>query len=97
VKKKKVALAPEGALPVDVERLRKQFPALTDEDVDAYVTVTRRIMSAAAGDRARITRETLARARAAASTPPRDDEERLAARYLAAMEKMQGRAGMQGR
>ena len=91
MKKKKVALAPEGALPVDVERLRKQFPALTDDDLDAYVTVTRRIMSASAADRARITRETLARGRAAGAATPGDGEDRLAARYLAAMAKMQGR------
>lgn len=82
--------AAEPALPVDVDRLRKQFPALTDDDVEAYVVVTRRIMSASASDRARITRETLARARAAPDAP-RDDEDRLAVRYLAAVAKMQGR------
>ena len=59
--------AGEAPLPVDPERLRRQFPALTDEDVEAYVTVTRRILSASAADRARLTRETLARARAAAA------------------------------
>ena len=80
----------EAPLPVDVDRLRRQFPALTDEDVEAYVSVTRRIMSASPADRARITRETLARARAARTAPPRDDDDRLAARYLAAVEKMQG-------
>jgi len=79
----------EPALPVDVERLRKQFRALTDDDVAAYVSVTRRIMSASAADRARITRETLARARAAREAAPRDDDDRLALRYLAAVEKMQ--------
>jgi hypothetical protein len=97
VKKKKVALAPDGALPVDVERLRKQFPALTDVELDAYVTVTRRIMSATAADRARITREILARARAAVAAAPGDAEGRLAARYLAAVTKMQGSSRMQGR
>jgi hypothetical protein len=82
----------EPPLPVDVLRLRRQFPALTDDDLDAYAAVTRRIMSASAADRARITRETLAKARTArAAGAPRDDEERLAARYLAAVEKMQGR------
>ena len=83
--------AGEPPLPVDPERLRRQFPALTDADVEAYVTVTRRIMAAAAADRARITRETLARARAAREASPRDAEETLAARYLAAVEKMQSR------
>ena len=78
----------EPALPVDVERLRKQFPALTAEDVEAYVTVTRRIMSASAPDRARITRETLAAARAARAAAPKTDDERLALRYLTAVEKM---------
>jgi hypothetical protein len=28
-------------LPVDPERMRRQFPALTDADLEAYVTVTR--------------------------------------------------------
>jgi hypothetical protein len=37
-----------SGLPVDPERLRAQFPDLTDEDVDAYVRVTRTVM--AAGD-----------------------------------------------
>ena len=84
--------AGEAPLPVDVERLRRQFPALTDEDLDAYVAVTRRILAALdPGDRARITRETLARGRVARTAEPRDDDERLAARYVAAVEKMQGR------
>ncbi len=74
-----------------MERLRRQFPALTDDDVDAYVTVTRRIMAASAADRPGITRETLARARAARPDAPPDDEDRLALRYLAAVTKMQGR------
>ena len=81
----------ETPLPVDVERLRRQFPALTAEDIEAYVTVTRRILSADAADRPRITRETLARGRAAEAAAPRDDDERLAARYVAAVSKMQGR------
>jgi hypothetical protein len=81
----------EPALPVDVERLRKQFPALTDDDIAAYVAVTRRIMSASASDRARITRETLAKGRGARASTPRDEDEALAARYLAAVGKMQGR------
>lgn len=79
-------------LPVDIERLRRQFPALTAEDLDAYVAVTRRILAAPdSADRARITRETLARGRAARAATPGDDEERLALRYVAAVEKMQGR------
>jgi len=54
--------------------------------------VTRRILSAAApADRARITRETLARGRAARVKAPLDDDDRLALRYLTAVDKMQGR------
>jgi hypothetical protein len=82
----------ETPLPVDVERLRRQFPALTAEDVDAYVAVTRRILSSRdPADRARITRDTLARGRAARAGTPRDADERLAVRYVLAVEKMQGR------
>ena len=33
------------SLPVDVERLRRQFPALTDEDVAAWETITRRVLA----------------------------------------------------
>lgn len=80
-----------AALPVDGERLRRQFPALTDEDVEAYVEVTLRIMSASATDRVRITRETLTRARAARIASPGDADDALALRYLSAIEKMQGR------
>jgi hypothetical protein len=82
----------EVPLPVDVERLRRQFPALTAEDLEAYAAVTRRIL--AASDpvaRARITRETLARGRAARGAEPRDEDDRLALRYLTAVDKMQGR------
>jgi hypothetical protein len=84
--------AGEPSLPVDVERLRRQFPALTEEDLNAYAAVTRRILAARdPADRARITRETLARGRAARDGAPRDDDERLAVHYVAAVEKMQGR------
>ena len=79
-------------LPVDVERLRRQFPALTVEDLEAYAMVTRRILSARdPADRARITRETLARGRAARERSPLQDDDRLALRYLTAVDKMQGR------
>jgi hypothetical protein len=82
----------EAPLPVDVDRLRRQFPTLTTDDLEAYVAVTRRILAARdPADRARITRETLTRGRAARDHAPRDDEERLALRYVAAVEKMQGR------
>ena len=87
--------APEGALPVDPERLRRQFPALSDEDLAAYVEVTREILAAPAPERARRTRDVLAAGRRAreagggAGAP--GAAERRAARYLAAIEKMQGR------
>lgn len=83
--------AGEVPLPVDVERLRREFPALTDDDVEAYVAVTRRILSAPPAERARVTRETLARGRSASPAGPRDDEERLAMRYVTAVGKMQGK------
>ena len=83
--------AGEAPLPVDVERLRRQFPALTEEDIEAYVAVTRRIMSANPADRARVTRDTLAAARAARAAAAKTDDDRLALRYLLAVEKMQGK------
>ena len=46
-------------LPVDPGRLKAQFPSLTDDDLQAYVEVTRRILATAPEDRARITRETV--------------------------------------
>ena len=85
--------APEGEppLPVDTARLKKQFPDLDDGDVAAYVAVTRRILAAEGpAERARITREELARGRAVrAKGPPQGDEERLSLRYLDAVGKMQ--------
>jgi hypothetical protein len=68
-------------LPVDPERLRREFPELTDDDLDAYVTVTKRILAAKAGDRPRLTREVLEKGR-----QKKDD---LSARYVAAVDKMQ--------
>jgi hypothetical protein len=84
--------APEGGLPVDPERLRRQFPALTDEDLQAYVEVTRRILGGPPGERARLTREVLARGRQARDgAAPASAEDALALRYVRAVEKMQGR------
>jgi hypothetical protein len=79
-------------LPVDPERLRKQFPALTDEDLEAYVAVTRRVV-ADPQSKGKILREImtlaeLARERGDAAASP---AEALAARYLAAVRKMQDR------
>ena len=87
---------PARDLPVDPARLRRQFPDLTDEDLAAYEEVTQRILAERRGEaRARLTRELLARGREAraraASGGTLSAEESLAARYLAAVEKMQGR------
>jgi hypothetical protein len=79
-------------LPVDPERLKQQFPALSDEDLEAYVAVTRRVL-ADPKSKGKVLREVMTLARLAqdktgvALTPP----EALAVRYLAALEKMQGR------
>ena len=80
-------------LPVDPERLRREFPALTPEDLDAYVEVTRRILGAPSAARPRVTREALAGARRARDKAARrealDATEALLVRYLDAVEKMQ--------
>lgn len=81
-------------LPVDAARLRREFPALDDGDVAAYETVTRRILGRAApADRARVTREVLARGREAAGRAakgdPLSEDDALALRYLRAVGKMQ--------
>jgi len=81
-------------LPVDPARLRRQFPDLTDEDMKAFEEVTRRILAEGRPDaRAKLTRQIVtegrqARARAAAGATLSADES-LAARYVAAVEKMQ--------
>ena len=86
---------PGRPLPVDPERLRRQFPALTSEDVDAYVEITRRILEAPEDGRARVTRDALTGARRARAQAARgealEDAQRLLARYLDAVEKMQGK------
>jgi hypothetical protein len=89
---------PAGALPVDLDRLRREFPDLTEQDVAAYVEVTRRILDSPAERRGGVTRDTLAGARAARDKSGRGEpltpgETRLA-RYLAAVEKMQRKGGL---
>ncbi len=80
-------------LPVDPERLRREFPALTAEDVDAYVQITRRILGAAPDARPRVTREAVEGARRAREKAGRgevlDGREALLVRYLDAVDKMQ--------
>jgi len=81
-------------LPVEPERLRRQFPELTAEDLQAYEEVTRRILTEASPDRrAQLTRETLARGRqardkqAGGATLTADEARDLS--YLQAVAKMQ--------
>ena len=83
-------------LPVDPERLRRQFPALTEEDLDAYVRVTESILAEPdAVGRSRLVRETMARARLAREAEAQGRTltagEARDLRYLEAVEKMQGR------
>ncbi len=86
--------AQRGSLPVDPERLRRQFPELTAEDVEAYEEVTRRILAEPSPERrARLTRDTLARGRQArdrqAAGAGLTEAETLELRYLQAVAKMQ--------
>ena len=81
-------------LPVDPDRLRRQFPELTAEDLQAYEEVTRRILTEASADRrAQLTRATLARGRqardkqAAGGTLSQDEARDFS--YLQAVAKMQ--------
>ena len=82
-------------LPVDPERLRREVPALTAEDLEAYVEVTRRILDAAPGDRARVARDAVEGGRRAREKAGRGETlppaELLLSRYLDAVAKMQGK------
>jgi len=83
-----------GSMPVDPERLRRQFPELTAGDIQAYEEVTRRILAEPSPDRrAGLTRDTLARGRQArdkqATGAALTEGELLDFRYLQAMAKMQ--------
>jgi hypothetical protein len=82
-------------LPVDPERLREQFPQLTDEDIEAYAGITRRILEKkGAAERAKLTRDIMETARTARVKAGTGDalteRERQALRYLDAVDKMQG-------
>jgi hypothetical protein len=86
---------PGKPLPVDPARLRRQFPALTDEDISAFEEVTARILAEDRPEaRARITREIPAAGRRArdraAAGEKISSEESLAVRYVVSVEKMQG-------
>ena len=80
-------------LPVDPARLRREFPDLTDGDIAAFEEVTRRILDEGKPEaRARLTRDIVARGRQArereAAGTKLSPDESLAARYLAAVDKM---------
>jgi septal ring factor EnvC (AmiA/AmiB activator) len=79
-------------LPVDPERLRRAFPALTDEDVDAYAAVTRELL-ADPRSRGRRLAEILSAAQRGrekeAASLPLEEEERRAVAYARALARMQ--------
>lgn len=81
-------------LPVEAERLRREFPALSDEDLAAYEAVTRALL-AHPSSRGRRLAEILAgadRARAKeAAGVALEEEEGQALAYARALAKMQGR------
>jgi hypothetical protein len=78
-------------LPVPAERLRARFPSLTDEDLEAYTEVTRRLLGQPGKGRALSeVMSTAVRAREKQGAGQALEEaEDLALRYLQAMEKMQ--------
>lgn len=84
------------SLPVDPERLRKQFPGLTDEEIAAYERVTRRVLADPRW-RGRVLADVMSnaqRAREKAATGAQlDPEERLALTYVNALRRMQPPAG----
>ena len=82
-------------LPVDRDRLKKQFPELTDADLQAYETVTQRILgNRNPMERAKVTRAVLETGRAAKAKAETGgmltEDERQALSYLDAVGKMQG-------
>jgi hypothetical protein len=82
------------SLPVDPERLRKEFPDVSSEDLEAYVQVTKRVLAAGPRERPKLIRQILDGALDArekeAQGRPITDQERLWLRYRAAVDKMQG-------
>lgn len=80
-------------LPVPPERLRSRFPSLTDDDVDAYVAVTTRVL-ADPRSRGQAMAEVMAAAQRATERETGGaeltEDERLALRYVRAVAKMQG-------
>ncbi len=78
---------------MEPERLRARFPALTEDDLDAYVTITKRVL-ADPRSRGRALAEVMAAGRRAREREKTggvlSKEEALALRYLTAVGKMQG-------
>ncbi len=81
-------------LPVDPERLRQQFPSLSDEDLAAFEEVTRRILADPRA-RGRVLAETMTLAQRAREKQTLEialePEERLALAYATAIARMQVR------
>jgi hypothetical protein len=77
-------------LPVDPARLRAAFPALGEDELQAYVDVTRRLMGAGT-ERGKVLRRILELGRAEEGGAHGEEQE-LARRYLRAVSKMQGPA-----
>jgi len=79
-------------LPVDPERLRRQFEDLSEEDLEAYAAVTRRVLEDPARKGSAM-REVMLLARAARAKQAAGEAltagELQALRYLRAVEKMQ--------
>jgi hypothetical protein len=80
-------------LPVPPEQLRARFPSLTDGDLEAFKTVTARVLGDAPS-RGRAMAEVMAAAQRASERQAAGlalaDDESLALRYVRAVEKMQG-------
>ena len=85
-------MAKRHSLPVDPARLKEQFPELSADELQAYVTITRRVL-AKPELRARAMREVMEQASGAeeraAAGARLNAEDALLVRYLRAMSKMQ--------
>ena len=90
----KPAPAAPKVVGINPERLKQEFPDLTDEDLQAYVSVTQRLLSDPT-KRVQVLEEVKAKAQSAqaktAAGTPLDAEEALGARYMQAIQKMQKR------
>jgi len=91
------AFNPEGLVPRAVQRLKKEFPDLTQEDLDAYVQVTQRLLADPL-KRVQVLEDVKAKAQAAQGKPEASlgADEALAARYMQAILKMQRKPPAKG-